>query len=85
MPTNSSKILKIFSAQDIKYGITLFTDSEKKHIEQLIEEREGKFFIKCQIKERVRPAKPEEIVRQLWIHRLLKEYNYPKKELMLRR
>ncbi|MDW7977119.1 MAG: type I restriction enzyme HsdR N-terminal domain-containing protein, partial [Leptospiraceae bacterium] len=85
MPNNNSKISSIFSSQDVKYGITLFTDPEKENIEKLIEEREGKFFIKCQVKEKLKPAKPEEIVRQLWIYRLLNEYNYPKDRIDVER
>ncbi|MGC8979668.1 hypothetical protein [Caldisericum sp.] len=72
-------INKIFSASDVKHGISLFTDREIRAVEGLIIERDGEFHIKCQIKDRYRPAKPEEIVRQLWVYRLLNEYNYPKR------
>jgi len=72
---------KIFSAPDIKHGISLFNSNEINAIKRLIIEQEGKYFIKCQIKSRYKMAKPEEIVRQLWIYRLLNEYNYPKKRI----
>ncbi|MCX8167084.1 MAG: type I restriction enzyme HsdR N-terminal domain-containing protein, partial [Candidatus Micrarchaeota archaeon] len=85
MSTNNSKIEKIFSRQDIEHGITLFTDLEISTIENMIEEKNGKFYINCQIKNRLKPAKPEEIVRQLWIHRLLSEYNYPKERIDIER
>jgi type I restriction enzyme M protein len=78
---NRSKITQIFSASDVKHGLSLFTDREIKAVEHLIIERDGKFYIRCQIKEKYKPAKPEEIVRQLWIHRLLNEYNYPKERI----
>jgi len=78
---NRSKITQIFSASDVKHGLSLFTDREIRAVESLITERDGKFYIKCQIKEKYKPAKPEEIVRQLWIHRLLNEYNYPKERI----
>ncbi|MDW8034660.1 MAG: type I restriction enzyme HsdR N-terminal domain-containing protein, partial [Nitrososphaerota archaeon] len=83
--TNNLKINKIFSSQDVKHGITLFDQSEIGKIEGLIQERDGKFYIKCQIKEKLKPAKPEEIVRQLWIYRLLNEYNYPKERIDVER
>ena len=70
---------KIFSAPDVKHGLSLFNSDEINAIERLIIEQEGKYFIKCQIKNRNKIAKPEEIVRQLWIYRLVNEYNYPKK------
>jgi type I restriction enzyme M protein len=72
---------KIFSAPDVKHGLSLFNSDEIKAIERLIIEQEGKHFIKCQIKNKYKIAKPEEIIRQLWIYRLLNEYNYPKKRI----
>ncbi|MEM0195893.1 MAG: type I restriction enzyme HsdR N-terminal domain-containing protein [Thermoplasmatales archaeon] len=47
----------------------------------MIIEKEEKLFIKCKIKDKCKPAKPEEIVRQLFIHRLISEYNYPKERI----
>ena len=77
MPNNNrSKITQIFSASDVKHGISLFTNREIRAVEGMIIERDGKFHIKCQIKERYKVAKPEEIVRQLWVYKLLNEYNY---------
>ncbi|MBA7490252.1 hypothetical protein ES702_00787 [subsurface metagenome] len=72
---------KIFSAPDIKHGLSLFNSDEINAIKRLIIEQEGKYFIKCQIKNRYKTAKPEEIVRQLWIYRLVNEYNYPKERI----
>ncbi|MGC8754856.1 MAG: hypothetical protein ACP5QJ_07580, partial [Thermosulfidibacteraceae bacterium] len=74
-----SKITQIFSASDVKHGLSLFTDREIRAVEGLIIERDGKFYIKCQIKDKYKVAKPEEIVRQLWVYKLLNEYNYPRK------
>jgi len=62
---------KIFSAPDVKHGLSLFNSDEINAIKRLIIEQEGKYIIKCQIKGRYKIAKPEEIVRQLWIYRLL--------------
>jgi len=75
---NRSKITQIFSISDVKHGLSLFTNREIKAVERTIIERDGKLHIKCQIKDKYKLAKPEEIVRQLWIYRLLNEYNYPK-------
>jgi len=80
-----SKINKIFSSGDIKHGIDLFTNIEINAIEDSIIERDGKFFVNCLIKDKYKIAKPEEIVRQLWIHRLLNEYNYPKERIDVER
>ena len=79
------KIQKIFSAPEVKHGLSLFTDDELKAIESLIIEKEGKYFIKCQIKNKLRVAKPEEVVRQLWIYKLLTEFGYPKERIDVER
>ena len=85
MTINFPKINKIFSSADVKHGVSLFTIDELKFIENLITEIEGKFSIKCQIKDKNKTAKPEEIVRQLWVYRLLTEYNYPRERLDVER
>jgi len=86
MPNNNpSKITQIFSASDVKHGLSLFTDREIRAVEDLIIEQDGKLYIKCQIKDKYRRVKPEEIVRQLWIYRLLNEYNYPKERIDVER
>ncbi|MEM2057910.1 MAG: type I restriction enzyme HsdR N-terminal domain-containing protein, partial [Thermoproteota archaeon] len=82
---NCPKIQSIFSASDVKHGVSLFSINELKVIEGLIIEKDGKFFIKCQIKDKYKLAKPEEIVRQLWIYILLTEYGYPKERIDVER
>jgi len=82
---SNQKIQKIFSAPEVKHGLSLFTNNELKAIESLIVEKDGKFFIKCQIKNKYKVAKPEEVVRQLWIYRLLTEYGYPKERIDVER
>ena len=79
------KISRIFSTADVKYGISLFTEEEIKYIDNLIIEQEGNLLIKCQIKNKSRVAKPEEIIRQLWIYRLLTDYGYPKERIDVER
>ena len=75
---STQKIQGIFSAPEVKHGISLFATGELDAIEGLIIEKEGRFFIKCQIRDKYKVAKPEEIVRQAFVWRLLHEYNYPK-------
>ena len=82
---DEKKIKQIFSASDIKYGLSLFTNEEILAIDNLIIEKDGEFYIKCQIKDKYKHVKPEEIVRQLWIYRLLNEYNYPKERIDVER
>jgi len=81
----TQRIQKIFSSPDIKHGTSLFSSDELKAVEDLITEKDGKYFIKCQIKDKLKAAKPEEIVRQLWIRRLFQEYSYPKERIDIER
>jgi len=85
MANQMLKTTQIFSASDVKHGLSLFSDREIRAVEGLIIERDGKFHIKCQIKDRYKVAKPEEIVRQLWVYRLMNEYNYPKERIDVER
>ncbi|MGC9101251.1 MAG: type I restriction enzyme HsdR N-terminal domain-containing protein [Caldisericum sp.] len=80
-----SKIMQIFSSPDVKHGLSLFTDKEIRAIEELITEQNGKYYIKCQIKNKLKPARPEEIVRQLWIYKLINEYGYPREKIDVER
>jgi len=79
------KIYRIFSSVDVKHGISLFNAEELRAAENSIIETDGKFAIKCQVRNRYVNAKAEEIVRQLWIHRLLEEYGYPQERIQVER
>jgi len=78
--SNNQAISKIFSLPDVRHGLAIFSPDEIKSVESLMTKKDGKYFIRCQIKNKNKVAKPEEIVRQLWIHRLLTEYGILPKE-----
>ncbi len=61
------------------YGLDLFRDEEINALE--IFEKGGKPYLRCLADDKDRPAKPEEIVRQLYIRRLIHEYGYPKNRI----
>lgn len=72
-------IYDIIASDDSKYGLQLFS---KKEIDALeIHEHKGKPYLKCFASDKERPAKPEEIVRQLYIKHLMTEYCYPKERI----
>jgi len=75
----------IFSGAEVKHGIALFNQEEVKVIESLIVEKDGSFLVKCQVKDTYKRAKPEEMVRQLYIRRLITEYGYPKERIDVER
>jgi len=71
------KIKELF--QDTEHGLTLFNEKLIDYIN--IFHKNGKPYVKCLASDIDRPAKPEEIVRQLFILKLMKEYSYPKERL----
>lgn len=71
--------------KDTQYALNLFSDKEIKAFEASIftKEFKGKTaeFITCLIREKDIKLTPEEIVRQLYLRRLVSEYGYPKDRL----
>ena len=65
-------------------SLTLFSHSSAiKAVEALLLEKKRKTYVKCQVRGKEVLAKPEEIVRQLWIHRLIAHYRYPVSRLQV--
>jgi type I restriction enzyme M protein len=59
------------------YAPALFTPTEMAAVEATLTEKNGKPFLKCRVREKEIAAKPEEIIRQLWLYRLEHHYKYP--------
>ena len=72
-----SKILK-----DSNYHLSLFKNKNIEDLENRIEEKKGKAYINCIIRNKAIQLKPEEIVRQLYTQRLIEFYGYPKKRIV---
>ena len=69
-------IASILSASSSGYSLDLFTRKEIGALELF--EKRGKPYLKCYVSGKDRPAKPEEIVRQLYVRKLAETYGYPK-------
>lgn len=71
--------------QDDKSALSLraMGDAAIVAVEATLTEKNGKIFLKCQVRDRDILAKPEEIIRQLWLHRLIHNYGYPVQRLSL--
>jgi type I restriction enzyme M protein len=73
--------------RDSNYSISLFTDKEINQLEAdiLFREVKGKKtpFIKCVIRQKEIRLNPEEIVRQLYVKRLINLYKYPQQLIQL--
>ena len=76
---------KIFKDPDALYGLKEFSDLEIDEILQVFE-KDKKYFLKCFIRDKDiqiynpenNQTNPEEIIRQLWLYKLLNYYRYPK-------
>lgn len=74
---NTSEILgKIFRNPDMQYGLSVFDEI---NIDQALDfsEKDGKYYLECLKRKKNIQAKPEEIVRQLMIYKLVNVYKYP--------
>ncbi len=60
-----------------KYDLTIFSAEAVDRIEANIFEKQDKYFLKCLKRNKDIQVKPEEIVRQLMLDKLINEYNYP--------
>ena len=80
MPKTYS-IADILRSGPADYGLSLFGAEEIDAIE--IFDRNAKPYLRCLATEKERPAKPEEIVRQLYLRRLMGEYGYAKSRILL--
>jgi type I restriction enzyme M protein len=67
--------------KDSNYSFALFDEKLVSELEDEIIEKNGKFYVSCAIRDKEIILKPEEVVRQLYAIKLLKEYGYPKQRI----
>lgn len=67
---------KIFRNPDMQYGLSVFEGILQEQALNL-SEKEGKYYLECLKRKKSIQAKPEEIVRQLMIYKLVNFYKYP--------
>lgn len=67
----------IFKDANIRSSLTQFTEAHLDRIETSLFDKNGKPALKCLATGKDRIAKPEEIVRQLWLLELNENYGYP--------
>jgi len=71
----------IFKDASIRHSLELFSGPDIDAVESLLTGKNGKPYVKCLASSKERPAKLEEVVRHLWIRRLMKRYKYPASRL----
>lgn len=59
-----------------KYDLTIFSSQSIDRLENNIYEKDGKYFLKCLKRNKDIQVKPEEVVRQLMLDKLMNEYGY---------
>jgi type I restriction enzyme M protein len=75
----------IFKDPQVKYGLREFSKLKVEEILTISEKEKGKFYIHCLKRDKdiavydksKSTGKPEEMIRQLWLWKLIKEYEYP--------
>jgi len=90
MPTKkqnkSEEIIgRIFKDSELAYGLREFEGVDIFSVLEITEEEQGRYYLKdlktgksrFVYDEKKENGKPEEIVRQLWLHKLNKHYKYP--------
>jgi type I restriction enzyme M protein len=77
------KIADVLQKTRSAYALDLFTAATITFVEAQLYERGDKAYLRCQIRGKDVVAKPEEIVRQLWIHRLIAYFKYPVSRLQV--
>ena len=72
MINSISEILK-----SSKYDLNIFSKESIDELEKSIEVKNNKQYIQCLIRKKPIQVKPEEIIRQLMLFKLINDYNYP--------
>ncbi len=72
--------------KDSAYKLSQFTPTEIAAIEkEIYKKSNGKYFMKCLIRDKEIQIKPEEVIRQLFIYKLIHTYGYPKFQIQVER
>ncbi|RJX18218.1 MAG: SAM-dependent methyltransferase [Ammonifex sp.] len=74
---------EIFRNQETKHHLTLFKVENIQWLESHLFEKNKKPYLKCLASSKDRPAKPEEIVRQLYVKMLMDDYGYPAERIAI--
>ncbi len=71
------KLADVLRLTKNNYALDLFTPATLTYVQSLLFWKNDRPHLKCQVRGKDVQAKPEEIVRQLWIHRLTAYEKYP--------
>ena len=77
------RIADILRQKEGQYELTIFHPDAIARLEGQLFEKRGQPYLKCLASGRDRRAYPEEIVRQLYIKKLMDDYGYPKERIQV--
>ena len=75
------RILDLLGSASDDYSLGGASDAELLALKKLIVEKNDKTYLRCPVRQKDILAKPEEVVRQLWVHRLVHRYGFPLERL----
>lgn len=70
-------ILEDFTGGDVGRALALLSPDEHKRLAARASVRNDKLYLRCFGRDKIVRATPEEVVRQLWLDRLVHEFGYP--------
>ncbi len=85
MPEPTYRIADILREKADQYALTIFHRDAIAGLEGQLFDKRGQPYLKCLASNRDRRAYPEEIVRQLYIKKLMDDYGYPKERIQVER
>ncbi len=80
MPEKLISVLK-----DSNYKLSQFTQDSIDDLERRSFYKKEKLYVKCLVRNKDVQLKPEEIIRQLYVYKLINEYGYPVERMELER
>jgi len=75
------KLIDLLTLNKMTIPLDAFIPRVIKAVEESLSEKNDKTYLLCAVRNKEVVAKPEEIIRQLWIHTLLKQYHYPRERI----
>jgi type I restriction enzyme M protein len=70
------KLTDVLGFTKLPSSLNLFSAKTIMAVEASFLEKNGKHYLKCPVRGKEIQVKPEEIVRQMWIQRLVLDYGY---------
>jgi type I restriction enzyme M protein len=77
LETPAMTINELLADEGGHFSLDIFSAKSIAAVDAALVEKNGKYHLKCRVRLREVSAKPEEIIRQLWLHRLEHDYKYP--------